>query len=449
MLRKSISIQSTLKLIAREKRRIPSNPTNISVSDKVAAFVIYVLANENIFKPYLIELNNEIAKLVKKQPFYAPPQSHVILYHDYKFPAPPKELLAEADLLQTAVETVLLKQEQKHGVNIGRTIQTIALFSGPVPTKEADELVAGGSLFNDDNAIISGWVHGKRSHRYQHYCVTRFIEDNPEIFKSILGDLSPNNIFKHLLYHLSGKVIFKVPNEEPRAHWHFALDNRKDVNVIVTDQPHITGPVDLMEYMMSPASFAECPYLANVEYHCTYKPIFIAAETTNRSVAEILNFAKDITYQIEPPQDIINFCNQRAAKLNENPNFRFIDHKKQVGILWQKAPSPEVAVRTGFFNSSKSNLTASKAQLYKLYKVQPTENEGSDLEKILKLAAKSGRLNDLKILVNELGVTIDNSVLSEIDSKMQQYQNEPNKLVIFEKCKAFLQESIKTNIRLI
>ena len=84
-----------LELILEAKKRNPSNPMNTSISDQVSSAILYLLANEDIFRPYLVELNRRIAKLLKKDFVYSPPQTYRKVALGYNFPGPPAELLSK------------------------------------------------------------------------------------------------------------------------------------------------------------------------------------------------------------------------------------------------------------------------------------------------------------------------------------------------------------------
>jgi hypothetical protein len=184
MLRQALTQAEILALIMKA-RKGGSRNADATKSDKVASGIIYILSQEDIFKPYFQELNDKLQSVMPAKYLSSKPKEYQVIMR-YRIPAPHDEAMQHGNRLTLALEKILLEQEQKHGINLRRTTKDIPLLVGLVDDKYASELIAGGDLWNDDLPLNKLWVHGRYSHRLQHYIVTRYLDDHPEFFKDLL-----------------------------------------------------------------------------------------------------------------------------------------------------------------------------------------------------------------------------------------------------------------------
>jgi len=176
------------KILAEKNQPSSSSKKILSLSDKLAARILYVLANKEIFEKYLTELDAKIADKVNLTNFSnAPTQYATLLTH--QLPYPPDAVSAQGDHLVQALESILIEHEQQCGVNLGRSTETVSRFIGQVPADMADQFVSRGDIWNDDNFDLIGFVHGEYSHRIQRYVWERAFEDDPSLLVGISAEL--------------------------------------------------------------------------------------------------------------------------------------------------------------------------------------------------------------------------------------------------------------------
>lgn len=257
-----------------------TNKATLTLTDKIAARILYILSNEQIFQPSLAELN----QMLGTSELPTRPVNYVEI-HSTKLPAPPSSPLREGPLLLAQLSTVLLKQEQKHGINTGRRADQICRFVGPVPSAPFEEFVNQGNLWEDYNYDITGLYHGRYSHRIQYYVITRAIEKDP----SILGDIAlPQDLLK-LCVSPAATFQFVFPTST-RAYWNLVFENdrHKPSNYFIRQEINITGPAMLMEYLLSQKSFTELPALAHSIHHSMCQPLFYIASKMEKRAFEVL-----------------------------------------------------------------------------------------------------------------------------------------------------------------
>lgn len=399
-----LSRESILQMILEQKLSADKAAT---ISDHVAAAILYVLSNESLYKPYLQELNDKMAGLVTTQEFYPVPTEYknILAYH---LPAPPAVSLENGEDLTEALEQVLLAHEQKHGFNMERTTKDIAVFVGLVPSEYADRMVAEGQLWNDDNTRFAFWLHGFYSHRVQLYSVRRYFEDHPEILDEIFHGEVPHN---YLSYIVQPKTNVSFPSN--RRYWHITLDNARDKNnlAFIKIEPNLTGPIAIIEQTMSEVAFVERPYLANAQYHSYCAPLFRASSAMQVTVAKAFDFY--VSYQRKKSShEIDRFTNDDAAKFLDNPSFMQLSVLSGIGGILYRHPlkllmKPGSPLRTGFFSNTEKHNTELLNSLCKKYKVQPSPDMKSTLGKMLRIAAASAIYDDIVILVDKFKVDVN------------------------------------------
>ncbi len=380
----------------------------VTKTDSLAALFLFILSNESIFKPYLIELNKKLAQLLSAEKIPSSPSNYLMI-HSIKLPFPP-EFQCEASQAQLmALDRVLLEQEHKQGVNKGRTEQTIPEFVGQVPAAVADKLLNEGGLWNDNNFDLTSFIHGRFSHRLQHYILTRYIEDHVSQLSEVLP-ANRNALLKYLVHPLAGEKFYTAVNYS-RGYWNLVLDNDKDnpnANFIM-QEPNLTGPASLCEHLLTADSFKQLPYLTNCLYASMCVPLFMLSKKMGTSSLSVFKFYADSINN----RKIIN--GSFGANLEEcmqafvnDPSFTpFLRMGGYEGVKHLSAPIVlnETKLKSGFFCQDQS--AALKNKFFEKYKINPTGNSQPDLEKLLRTITANANFEDLQVFLEKFTVQID------------------------------------------
>ncbi len=268
-------------------KALPPEVKELTPQEKLAARLLYILSNPELFMPYLIELNNKLSSLNVKQ---AAPSEYCQV-HGAQFPYPPLLPNINTPKWVSALENILLTQEKLHNVNQDRSID-IPVFMGDVPSVKGDKRVSNGLLWNDSSSGLATFFHGIYAHRIQHYILTRALED--KIIQ--LDDLGPTikqPLFCNLVSPATDSLFFKVFEDcgiYKRSLWAMTLDNdrvapHKD---FIKESP-LSGPVQMMEYLLSPSSFNNLPFLSQTLYEANNTALYEIGLKLNKSLRNTFN----------------------------------------------------------------------------------------------------------------------------------------------------------------
>ena len=406
-----LSREEILKTIISLKKSQAVNKT-----DQLAALFLFILSNESIFEYYLIELNKKLASCLSAETLSSAP-SHYLTIHSIKLPYPPNAQIAGTSRMRVALNRVLLEQEQKSGVNKGRTENTLPELIGQVPAKIAEELLNGSELWNDNNYDLTSFIHGEFSHRIQHYILTRYIQDHAGQLSDILPE-NKNAILKYLVPPFANERFYTAINYS-RGYWNLVLDNDKDnpnANFIKRE-PNLTGPASLCEYLLSPASFKKFPYLTNCVYASMCTPIFQIATKMGASSATVFKLYGDSINQRQVTNRHFDLTLSGCMDTFKNdPSFlAFFGRGGYEGVkhLRVSALRNESTMNVGLF--SENQTTALLTGFFEKYQVNPTGQAKNDLEKLLRTITANANPQDLKTFLEKFEVNInakDNNPLS-------------------------------------
>lgn len=328
---------------------------SLTQTDRIAARILYILSNEEIFGRYLDELNEQLG--VTELP--ARPVNYIQI-HSTNLPAPPASAIQNGSLLQSRLKAALLKQEQKHNVNLGRKPNEICTFIGAVPESVAEELIGQGDLWEDYHWDITGLYHGRYSHRIQHYVILRAIEDNPVLFEG-LGQSSP---LKQILGP-DARFKFVFPTRT-RAYWNLVFENDRHVPdyYFIRRKNTITGPSMLMEYLLSERSFVKLPALAHAIHDSMCEPLFGLALKTSKTAFQVLCEYQKSSVQGRCSEAILDpYANHILQALSHLFTTRFCDGHAGATYLYKSIFRPSITKTVTVKNSPDADIESLCDQL--------------------------------------------------------------------------------------
>lgn len=332
----------------------------IELADHITAGVLGILSDIKLCNRYLQELNAKIAERIGHVDMPTSPAAYKEV-HSVQFPLPPEEQNVTAKNCWHCFEEILLTQEQHCGVNLDRKPEEIAEFIGNVPEPMADSVVLDNSLWNDFIGDYTAIYHGRYSHRVQHYIITRAIEDGVlDSYAPLTSQLNlrePGCLLKHLVYtrtqykffvrsHFVCDINFFSTQVHGRkkTHWQLALENDRDdrsntFNALYDAKgnllPHLAGPAEMMQHLLSSESFATKPCLAHAIYHSGYDIFFQLAKIIDCNAEQaFLGVVKCI--QEKSPDEypgITSIIQSITCKKIQHPKFSPVSPDSVAGVL--------------------------------------------------------------------------------------------------------------------
>lgn len=285
--------------------------------DRLSAVVLSVLTDLPLCEEILQDLNAQIKQRTNIEQLSQAPQSFETVCL-IQMPSVPDLADGNDAACLTAFEEILLENEHRLGVNLGRTTHTVPDFIGGVSNDFADKCVASDYLWNDCILNQSLFPHGRYSHRLQHYIFTKAVAMG-RVDTSLLDgylDLSRKGcVFKYLTATISQNVILtkqRLLQSHRQSSWHMTLESNlfegdftvfsellmRDGKMI----PCFAGPSYVTEYLLSLNAFKSLPYVSHAIYYSMYHMLLKVAQKAGMAPEEVFKlYVKSANTQVIAP----------------------------------------------------------------------------------------------------------------------------------------------------